>query len=75
MSLAMALDIQQREREGIVILTLVGRVLHPDGSEKLETQQSGDIAEAEPLGRRVADMLLAQGAGPWITGGYGFSEK
>jgi len=56
-------------------LTLVGRVLHPDGSEKLETQQSGDIAEAEPLGRRVAEMLLAQGAGPWITGGYGFSEK
>lgn len=41
-------------------LRLVGRVLALDGSETLEAAESG--ADAEELGRRVAEMLAAKGA-------------
>jgi hydroxymethylbilane synthase len=48
-------------------LTLAARVLAPNGSEKLENRRTGIISEAESLGRQVAESLLAQGAGRWIT--------
>jgi hydroxymethylbilane synthase len=47
-------------------LTLTGRVLSADGSEKVEATHSADPADAEPLGRQVAHDLLAQGAGELI---------
>jgi hydroxymethylbilane synthase len=47
-------------------LTLVGRVLSPDGSRKLEATASAAPQEAEALGRRVAEALLAQGAAELI---------
>lgn len=47
-------------------LTLVGRVFSPDGSRKLEATESAAPQEAEQLGQRVADLLLAQGAAELI---------
>jgi len=47
-------------------LLLTGRVLDPQGRTKLETSLSAALDEAESLGRRVADDLLAQGARPLI---------
>ena len=44
------------------VLTLTGRVLHPDGSQKIEAELAGDPAEATELGRQVAEALAAQGA-------------
>jgi hydroxymethylbilane synthase len=44
------------------MLTLTGRVLQPDGSEKIEAELTGDPAEPTELGRRVAEALEAQGA-------------
>ena len=43
-------------------LTLIGRVLSPDGVRKLEFTARAATADAERLGRQVADELLAQGA-------------
>ena len=43
-------------------LTLVGRVLSPDGARKLEHTAGAEATDAEKLGRQVADVLLAQGA-------------
>jgi hydroxymethylbilane synthase len=43
-------------------LTLTGRVLSFDGVRKIEVTQSASPAEPEPLGRRVAAGLIAQGA-------------
>ncbi len=43
-------------------LVLAGRVLAPDGSERIEAELSGPPAAAEDLGRQVAEKLLAQGA-------------
>jgi hydroxymethylbilane synthase len=43
-------------------LRLTGRVLSPDGSRRLEVAEGASVADAEALGRRVADALLAQGA-------------
>jgi hydroxymethylbilane synthase len=34
----------------------------PDGSRILRAEHTGAAADAEPLGRRLADDLLAQGA-------------
>ena len=48
------------------LLTLTGRVLHPDGTEKIEASESGDPAEPAQLGNRVADALFAQGAAKLI---------
>jgi hydroxymethylbilane synthase len=47
-------------------LTLTGRVLSGDGREKIEAVDSAPVSEAEALGRRVAEVLLAQGAGELI---------
>lgn len=43
-------------------LVLAGRVLAPDGSERVEVELSAPPENAEDLGRRVAQQLLAQGA-------------
>ncbi len=43
-------------------LVLVGRVLTPDGSERIEAELAGPPEKAEDLGRQVAQQLLAQGA-------------
>jgi len=47
-------------------LTLVGRVLSRDGARMLESADGAPPSEAEVLGRRVAEALLAQGAGELI---------
>ena len=49
-----------RIEEGALILT--GRVLGSDGRRKLEITLHGDPAQPHPLGCRVADELIAQGA-------------
>ncbi len=47
-------------------LTLMGRVIRLDGVKLLESRQTAPAAESQPLGRRVAESLLAQGAGEMI---------
>ena len=47
-------------------LTLIGRVGSLDGAALLEAQDTASSAEPQALGRRVAESLLAQGAGQWI---------
>lgn len=47
-------------------LTLHGRVVHPRGSHSVEAGFSSGPDEAEALGRRVAEALLAQGAAEFI---------
>ena len=44
-------------------LTLIGRVVSLDGAELLEAQETAPVADSQMLGRRVAESLLAQGAG------------
>jgi len=44
-------------------LQLRGRVGMPDGSRLIEASVSGPAAQAETLGRKLADDMLAQGAG------------
>ena len=44
-------------------LTLTGRVISLDGGQVLETTQSAPAADAQALGRRVAEALLSDGAG------------
>ena len=43
-------------------LRLRGRVGLPDGSRLLEGEITGAVAEAEALGRRLAQDMLAKGA-------------
>jgi hydroxymethylbilane synthase len=43
-------------------LRIVGLCGMPDGSRILRAEHTGAAADAEPLGRRLADDLLAQGA-------------
>jgi hydroxymethylbilane synthase len=43
-------------------LTLAARALSPDGRRMFESAASADAAEAESLGRRLAEKLLSQGA-------------
>ena len=43
-------------------LTLRGRVLARDGSKRIDGSAEGAPADAEHLGRRTADALIAQGA-------------
>jgi hydroxymethylbilane synthase len=43
-------------------LTLRGVVLDADGRQRVEAQVSGNAEEAEPLGRRLAEHLLEEGA-------------
>ena len=47
-------------------LKLTGRVLDPDGKEKIETTLTADPAQAAALGNRVAEALIAQGAAELI---------
>jgi len=48
------------------LLKLTGRVLHPDGSQRIETTLVGQPAEPAQLGNRVAEALTAQGAAALI---------
>jgi hydroxymethylbilane synthase len=48
-------------------LQLSAVVLSPDGSQRLDSQDSALPVEAESLGRRVADMLLVRGAAELIA--------
>jgi hydroxymethylbilane synthase len=50
-------------------LTLRGAVLPPDGRRRIEGAITGRLGEAEELGRRLAERLLAQGAGELLGGG------
>lgn len=43
-------------------LTLLGRVISPDGSRQLEEQIAGGVEEAAALGQRLGERLLARGA-------------
>jgi len=45
------------------VVTLKGLVGRPDASEILTDEQSGPAADAAEIGRRLADRLLARGAG------------
>jgi porphobilinogen deaminase len=47
-------------------LTLIGRVLSADGVRRIEAHETATLAEAIPLGRQVAELLLTQGAGELI---------
>ena len=49
-------------RTGDRQLTLSGRVLSSDGSRKIESTLAAAPDEAEQLGRRVAELLIEQGA-------------
>jgi hydroxymethylbilane synthase len=49
-------------------LTLRGAVLSPDGRRRVAGQTAGLAAEAERLGRALADDLLAQGARALLAG-------
>ncbi|MCS6850137.1 MAG: hydroxymethylbilane synthase [Gemmataceae bacterium] len=51
------------------ILTLRGCVLTADGQQRVDGSCSGSVGEAEAVGRRLAEQLLAQGAGRWLAGG------
>jgi len=44
-------------------LHMRGFVASPDGKRMVRAEMAGDIADPEALGKRVADALLAQGAG------------
>lgn len=48
-------------------LLLSAAVLSPNGAQRLAAQDSATPAEAAELGRRVADVLLAQGAAELIA--------
>jgi hydroxymethylbilane synthase len=43
-------------------LSLRGAVLSPDGRERVAGQTTGPVADAEALGRRLAEDLMARGA-------------
>jgi hydroxymethylbilane synthase len=43
-------------------MTLRGAVLSPDGSRRVAGEIAGSSADAEDLGKRLADELLARGA-------------
>jgi hydroxymethylbilane synthase len=45
------------------VLTLRGAVVRPDGRERVEAVGSGPADQPEAVGRRVAEALLASGAG------------
>lgn len=47
-------------------LTLEAVVLSPDGQRRLHAKDGGPVSDAVPIGDRVAEHLLDQGAGPLI---------
>ncbi len=44
-------------------LALRGAVVRPDGARRVEAEQTGPADDAEGIGRRLAEVLLARGAG------------
>lgn len=44
-------------------LRMRGFVASPDGKQMVRAESTGDFADPEALGKRIADALLAQGAG------------
>ena len=44
-------------------LRMRGFVASPDGKQMVRAESTGDIADPEALGNRIADALIAQGAG------------
>jgi hydroxymethylbilane synthase len=52
-------------------LILTGRVLSADGARKIEATLAAAVSDADALGRRVADALLAQGAAALIEAARG----
>lgn len=56
------------------VLKLSGRVLSPDGAKRIETTLSGGLHEADQLGNRVAEALIAQGAAELIRAARGTSK-
>jgi len=51
------------------VLELTGRVLHPDGTRKIEATLTGRLDEPTELGDRVAAELAGQGAAELIRAG------
>ena len=49
------------------VMTVIGLVASPDGSDSLRTRQSGPSVDAEAIGRRLADELLSRGADRILT--------
>jgi len=49
-------------------LSLTGVLLSHDGNTRLEQSATGDIADAESIGCKVADLLLSCGAEPLLQG-------
>ncbi len=47
-------------------LTLIGRVLHPEGTTRLDAEASSSPEYATSLGQQVAESLIAQGASDLI---------
>jgi hydroxymethylbilane synthase len=47
-------------------LKLSGRVLSPDGQQRLDDEAGGDLADAEWIGQNVATELLSRGAADLI---------
>ncbi|MBV1774433.1 hydroxymethylbilane synthase [Burkholderiaceae bacterium DAT-1] len=47
-------------------IRLRGFVSSPDGTQMVYAESNGSIASAPGLGRRVADLLLTEGAGPLL---------
>ena len=46
---------------------LLGAVYSADGTECIEGEESGPAAEAERVGARLAEMLVAKGAGELLA--------
>ena len=49
------------------VMTVIGLVASPDGSDSLRTRQSGPSVDAEAIGRLLADELLSRGADRILT--------
>ncbi|MBI5556829.1 MAG: hydroxymethylbilane synthase [Deltaproteobacteria bacterium] len=52
-------------------LTITGLVASVDGSKMIKRQMTGDAADAEILGRKLAEELLAHGGGAILAEVYG----
>lgn len=49
------------------ILELEGVVLAPDGSQRIIASAEAELSQFQDLGNRVAESLLQQGAGRWLS--------
>lgn len=52
-------------------LTITGLIASVDGSKMIKRQMSGDVADAEKLGTKLAEELLANGGGEILAEVYG----